>query len=340
VPHISGAGGWRPLSPKMLQSTLDKWRLRADIPAVVVGVAHSNGPTWVGASGTLEQAGSVPVTTEARFRIASITKVFVSVVALQLVEEGELQLDDQLSRHLPAYPDQGVTIRQLLNHTSGVPDYSMSDAFNKERLDHPDRRWTAPEVLALVKDVKPDFTPGTDYAYSNTNYILLGEVIRNISERSWEQEVRRRILDPLNLDSTHIAESERVPEPVIPGYFDADNDGDVENIETGKPWPALETSEGPAGAIISTAPDLLALGEALFRGRLIKELTLRAMVAEGQYHPRFEKLWPWTRDPAARLHNDLGARRFPARFQVGALVRTVARRGHRGPCQRRTRQSC
>ena len=119
----------------------------------------------------------------------------------------------------------------------------MSDAFNKERLDHPDRRWTAPEVLALVKDVKPDFTPGTDYAYSNTNYILLGEVIRNISERSWEQEVRRRILDPLNLDSTHIAESERVPEPVIPGYFDADNDGDVENmrpVNHGQRWKPLK----------------------------------------------------------------------------------------------------
>ena len=274
-------------SPEMLKSTLDRWRSRADIPAAVLGVAHSNGPTWVGASGTLEQAGSLPVTTEARFRIGSITKVFVSVVILQLVEEGKLQLDDPLSHHLPAYPDQRVTIRQLLNHTSGVPDYSMSDDFNKELLNHRDRRWTAAEVLALVKDTKPDFAPGTDYSYSNTNYILLGEAIRNISGRSWTQEVRRRILDPLNLDSTHIAGTERVPATVIPGYFDADNDGYVENIETGKPWPALETSEGPAGAIISTAPDLLAFGEALFRGGLIQDQTLRAMVAEGRYHPRF-----------------------------------------------------
>lgn len=274
-------------SPEILQSTLDEWRLRADIPAAVLGVADSNGRTWVGASGTLEQAGSVPVTTQARFRIASITKVFVSIVVLQLVEEGKLQLDAPLSHHIPAYPDQRVRIRQLLNHTSGVPDYSMSDDFNKGLLDHRDRRWTAAELLALVKDTKPDFTPGTDYAYSNTNYILLGEVIKNISGRSWAQEVRRRILDPLNLNSTHIAGSEQVPEPVIPGYFDADNDGDVENIETGGPWPALETSEGPAGAIISTGPDLLAFGEALFRGRLVQEPTLRAMVAEGPYHPRF-----------------------------------------------------
>jgi D-alanyl-D-alanine carboxypeptidase len=273
-------------SAQTLQSTLDKWRLRADIPAVVLGVADSDG-TWMSASGTLERAGTTPVTTEARFRIASITKVFVSVVVLQLVQEGKLDLDDPLSRHLPDYREQRVTIRQLLNHTSGIPDYSMSDGFNKELLNHRERQWTAAEVLALVKDTEPDFAPGTDYAYSNTDYILLGEVIGEISGRSWAQEVRRRILDPLNLDSTHIAGFERVPEPVIPGYFDADNDGDVENIETGGPWPALETSEGPAGAMISTAPDLLAFGDALFHERLVSEPTLRAMVADGPYHPRF-----------------------------------------------------
>jgi len=206
-------------SREILQSTLDEWRLRADIPAVVLGVAGTDRRTWVGASGTLEQAGSVPVTTEAQFRIASITKVFVSIVVLQLVEEGKLTLDDPLSRHLPAYPDQRVTIRQLLNHTSGVPDYSMSDDFNKELLNYRDRRWTAAEVLDLVKDTEPDFAPGTDYAYSNTNDVLLGEIIRNISGRSWAQEVRRRILDPLNLNSTHIAGSERVPGTRDSGIF-------------------------------------------------------------------------------------------------------------------------
>jgi D-alanyl-D-alanine carboxypeptidase len=278
-----------PMSPTetTLQTTLDKWRLRGDIPAVVVGVAKSDGRTWLGGSGTPERAGSVAVSTDARFRIASITKVFVAVVVLQLVEEGKLQLDDPLSRHLPDYPTQGVTIRQLLNHTSGIPDYSMSDDFNKNLLNDRERRWTTPEVLALVRDKDPDFAPGTAYAYSNTDYILLGEVIRKIAGRSWAQEIRRRILDPLNLDSTHVAGSERVPEPVIPGYFDADNDGYVENIETGGPWPALETSEGPAGAIVSTAPDLLTFGDALFNGRLVQEPTLRAMVAEGPYHPRF-----------------------------------------------------
>jgi len=274
-------------APETLQATLDKWWLRGDIPAVVVGITHSDGRTWLGVSGTPERAGPVAVTTDARFRIASITKVFVAVVVLQMVEEGKLGLDDPLSRHLTDYPTRGVTIRQLLNHTSGIPNYSMSDDFNKNLLNDRERRWTTAEILALVKDKEPDFAPGTDYSYSNTDYILLGEVIGKIAGRSWAQEIRDRILRPLNLDSTHVAGSERVPQPVVPGYFDADNDGYVENIETGGPWPALETSEGPAGAIVSTASDLLAFGDALFRGRLVSEPVLRAMVAEGAYHPRF-----------------------------------------------------
>src|SRR5919112_6891209 len=157
-------------APETLQATLDNWRLRGDIPAVVVGVADSDARTWLGASGTPERAGTVAVTTDARFRIASITKIFVAVVVLQLVEEGKLELDDPLSRYLPDYSAQGVTIRQLLNHTSGIPDYSMSDDFNKNLLNDRERRWTAAEVLALVKDKEPDFRPGTDYSYSNTDY--------------------------------------------------------------------------------------------------------------------------------------------------------------------------
>jgi D-alanyl-D-alanine carboxypeptidase len=274
-------------SPETLQVTLDTWRERADLPAVVLGVWDSGGGRWLGASGTPERAGTVGVTTDARFRIASITKVFVAVVVLQLVEEGRLGLDEPVFRYLAADAPRHVTIRQLLNHTSGIPDYSMSDGFSKQLLEHRERRWTADEVLALVKDKESDFPPGTGYAYSNTDYILLGEVIKQVSGRSWSQEIRHRILEPLDLDSTYIAGAESMRGPVVPGYFDADNDGHVENVETGGPWPALETSEGPAGAMVSTAADLVTFGHALFRGRLVQEPTLRAMVTEGPYHPRF-----------------------------------------------------
>jgi D-alanyl-D-alanine carboxypeptidase len=273
-------------SAQALQSALDRWRSKADVPATVLAVSSSDG-IWLGASGTPERGGTVGITTNARFRVASITKVFVAVTLLQLVEERRLGLDDVVRHYLPDSEVGAVTIRQLLNHTSGIPDYSMSDDFTAGLLNHRERRWTAAELLALVKDKEPDFAPGTDYAYSNTDYIVLGEVIKKVSGRTWAQEVRRRILDPLNLDSTYIAGAEPAQEAVVPGYFDSDNDGDVENVETGGPWLALESSEGPAGAIVSTASDLVTFGEALFRGHLVLDSTLHAMVTEGPYHPRF-----------------------------------------------------
>jgi D-alanyl-D-alanine carboxypeptidase len=272
--------------PEVLHSTLTRWRTRADMPAAVLGVTHPGG-SWSGGDGTVERGGNVQVTTDAPFRIASITKVFVAVVVLQLVEEGTLGLDDPVSSHLAGYTLEPATVRQLLNHTSGIPDYTLADGFNKELLQHRDRRWTTAEVLALVQGKEPQFPPGTGYAYSNTDYILLGEVIHSVTGTSWAHQVRRRILDPLRMRGTYIAGAEPPLEPVVPGYFDADNDGDVENVETGRPWTALETAEGPAGAIVSTVPDLLVFGDALFRGRLLEDSTLWEMVADGPFHPRF-----------------------------------------------------
>ena len=272
--------------PEVLHSTLTRWRTKPDIPAAVLGVNHPGG-SWQGANGTVERGGTAHVTTDAPFRIASITKVFVAVVVLQLVEERDLGLDDPVSSHVAGYTLEPVTIRHLLNHTSGIPDYTQATGFNKQLLEDRDRRWTTAEVLALVQGKQPQFAAGTGYAYSNTDYILLGEVIQSVTRTSWAHQVRRRILDPLRMSGTYIAGFEPPLKPVVPGYFDADNDGNVENVETGRPWTALETSEGPAGAIVSTMPDLLVFGDALFRGRLVEDSTLQAMVADGPFHPRF-----------------------------------------------------
>lgn len=273
--------------PTGWQRMLHQWRSRADLPATVLAVRTTDGGTWVGADGTRERDGHIPVTSDAPFRIASITKLFVAVVLLQLVEESRLELDDPASRYVPAAAVWRVTIRQLLNHTSGIPDYGMSDDFNDELVHHRDRRWTAAEIVASVADKEPTFPAGTDYAYSNTDYILLGEVIERVTGHSWANEVRTRILEPLQLSDTHIAGREPVPRPVVSGYFDIDNDGNLDNVETGLPWTSLETAEGPAGAMVSTAPNLLAFGDALFHGRLLSDDTMRAMVAEGPFHPRF-----------------------------------------------------
>src|SRR4029453_16803608 len=162
-------------NPAGWQTMLHHWRSRGDAPATVLGVATGDGETWVGADGTAEREGHIPVRTDAPFRIASITKVFVAVVVLQLVEEGRLGLDDPASRYAPDAAPWHVTIRQLLNHTSGIPDFGMADEFGEQLAAHRDRRWTAAQAVALVADNEPTFAPGTDYAYSNTDYVLLGE---------------------------------------------------------------------------------------------------------------------------------------------------------------------
>jgi D-alanyl-D-alanine carboxypeptidase len=270
-----------------LQRLLDLWRQRADIPAVTMAVDLPGRPRWLGASGSPERGGTTPAPPDARFRIASITKTFVATVALQLVQEGRLRLDQPLSEHLPGFPGaERVTIRQLLNHTSGIPDYSRTHGFSKQLLAHRDRRWTTAEILGLIAGRDRDFAPGTGYQYSNTDYVVLGQVIGAVTGSTWAQQVRRRILDPLDLADTYIAGAEPVPGGVLPGYFDADNDGDRENFEAGRPWPALETTEGPAGAIVSTVADLATFGDALFRGRLLAPTTLQQMTAEGSHHPR------------------------------------------------------
>jgi D-alanyl-D-alanine carboxypeptidase len=273
--------------PAAWQAMLHQWRSRGDAPATVLGVSTGDGRAWLGGDGTPERDGHAPLRPDAAFRIASITKVFVAVVVLQLVEQGRLGLDDPASRYAPHAAAWPVTIRQLLNHTSGIPDYGMADGFGEQLAAKRDRRWTAAEVVALVADNEPAFPPGTDYGYSNTNYVLLGEVIETVTGHTWAQEIRRRILDPLELRDTYVAGFEPVRRLVIPGYFDLDKDGNVDNVETGQPWTSLETSEGPAGCLVSTAPDLLAFGDALFHGRLLSPETMQAMTAEGPFHPRF-----------------------------------------------------
>jgi D-alanyl-D-alanine carboxypeptidase len=270
-----------------LHQLADRWRQRAGAPAVTMVVDAPGRPPFATAAGTAERGGGAAVTVDAPFRVASITKLFVATVMLQLVEENRLGLDDPLARHVPGYPGADrITVRQLLSHTSGVPDYGLADGFGKQLFADRDRRWRTDEVLALVAGARPDFAPGTDYRYSNTGYVLLGQVIDAVTGSTWAAEIRRRIIDPLRLRHTFIAGVEPVPGGVLPGYFDADNDGDQENVETGRPWPSLETTEGPAGAIVSTAPDLATFGGALFRGQLLEPTLRRQMVAEGPHHPR------------------------------------------------------
>lgn len=262
------------------QAVVDRWRTRADVHAVSVVIGDGGHPPRTITSG--HDAGA-PVTPRTPFRVGSVTKTFVATVILQLADEGRLRLDDPLSRHLPASPWGDVTLRQLLNHTGGVPDHNQADGLAALLIERPERRWSTTDVLGLVTDRSRDFAPGTDYRYSNTGYVLLGEVIAAVTGRPWPQALRHRIIDPIGLRDTFVAGEEPVTGNLVSGWFDTTGDGFDDRLDA--PWPALETSEGPAGALVSTAPDLARFARALFAGALISPEARRAMTASGAFHP-------------------------------------------------------
>ncbi|MFI9554812.1 serine hydrolase domain-containing protein [Nonomuraea endophytica] len=232
----------------------------------------------------------------ARFRVASGTKAFTATVLLQLAGEDRLHLDDSVSRWLPRL-DTRITVRHLLQHTSGLFDYFRAPGswpqlhtaagFATHRL----RTYHPSELVTLALKHPLAFPPGTRWSYSNTNYILAGMLIEKITGRTWAQEVRRRILRPLGLRATSVPETD----PIIHGpharayrhYPDAPGPTDVTEVN-----PSMG---GAAGAIITSATDLNHFQRALNSGRLLRPAQLAAMRTTVKTDADAQSVWPGAR---------------------------------------------
>ncbi|GIH98811.1 serine hydrolase domain-containing protein [Planobispora takensis] len=221
----------------------------------------------------LETRETVPL--DGRFRIASDTKPFVAAVVLQLAGEGRLSLDDAVERHLPGvvrghgHDGRAITIRHLLGHTSGIYDHSVDPewnpfatrkTFDERRFDH----YEPEELVAVAMRHPPAFAPGTAYAYSNTNYVLAGMIIRKVTGNPWRAEVRDRVIEPLGLTRTTLGEDWRMPSPHARGYHQFEPGGPLVDATL------LDPSAGDAGgALISTPRDLTRFFRALLGGGLL-----------------------------------------------------------------------
>ena len=273
-----------------LTATIDAWRERTPAPAVVVAVAGPAIGEHLIASGTLHRDAADPAAVRTPFRAASITKMLVATVVLQLVEEGRVRLDDFVGEAPRGSGDgldsmlDGVRVRDLLRHTSGLPDSARSPRLVDLLKSDPGAQWTTERVLTMVSESEPEFPPATAFGYSNTNYLVLGEIIEGATGNTWWEEARARILDPLDMVDSYMAGFEPRRGPIAPGYFDLDNDGFTEELDPH--WPALETTEGAAGALVSTAPDLLRFAQGLFSGNLLSEATLQEMTTPGPFSSR------------------------------------------------------
>jgi D-alanyl-D-alanine carboxypeptidase len=213
---------------------------------------------------------------EARLRVGSITKTVVSTIALQLVGERRLSLDDTVERWQPGLIPGGaqITVRQLLNHTSGIFNYTDDEALLEEILADPERQWKPQELIAVANTHPPLFAPGTGWSYSNTNYIVAGLILERVTHRSVAQLIEQRIVRPLQLRNTYFPQ--RSPEIAgyhargyVPPTVTGDGYLDVTRIAPSAP--------GAAGALISNVNDLRRFYRALLGGDLLRPAQLAQM---------------------------------------------------------------
>ncbi|GAA1233367.1 serine hydrolase domain-containing protein [Kitasatospora nipponensis] len=245
----------------------------ADLTSAVVLVDGAGG-RWSGTSGSGELGTDRPVMADGRFRIGSISKVFTATVLLQLAGEHRVSLDGTVQQYLPgtlpaSYPP--ITVRQLLNHTSGLPtggDLGGDDGGAQWFVDHATEGWTPQQVVAEAVGQPMRFQPGTAQQYNGLNYYLAGLLVERVTGHSYAHEVDARILRPLGLRNTSVpaADDTRLPHPTAHVYLTLPGpDGSTEQADVTEqsPWPWAE------GGLVSSAPDLDRFLSALLRGRLL-----------------------------------------------------------------------
>jgi D-alanyl-D-alanine carboxypeptidase len=265
------------------------------LPGVALAAYRDGGPPVFAAAGVASLERQTPLKATDRFRIYSIAKTFTAIVVLQLVDEGVLSLDDTVAARLtdPAvaripHTDR-ITLRQLLNQTSGIYDYFdedspfLQDAFLGPNADWA-KVWTPQELLAYADGAKhpPYFAPGQGAHYANTNYILLGLLVEQATGRRFADELHTRILAPLALTDTFLAEGAALPSGTVDGY----------QLLEGKPVDvsALNLSwTWTAGGMVSTTQDLARFADAVFAGTLLKPATFREMFTFRLMRPNVEE---------------------------------------------------
>jgi D-alanyl-D-alanine carboxypeptidase len=266
------------------------------------------------ASGLAVLQGRVPLDVRDRFRVGSITKTFVAVVVLQLVDEHRLRLDDTVERWLPGLIPGGgqITVRELLGHTSGLADYAEDAAFVRETLAQPRRQWTPNELVRVALAEGPVARPGERFAYASTNYVILGMLVERATGTSLERQLRDRVFAPLELEDTSFAPGPRNQGAYAHGYAPSEHDGIVGSLATARDRSTVSTSWAwAAGSIVSTASDLSHFLGALLQSRLLPPALLELMRPE----------------PGARYGLGLAAFRTPcgrALGHTGALLGTVS----------------
>jgi D-alanyl-D-alanine carboxypeptidase len=258
-------------SARQLDQRVDviaKKALSRPVAGISIAIARRGRIIFARGYGLANLEHDVAVTPNTVFHIASISKNILAAVVLQLADEGKLRLDEDVTKYVPEAPTHGrhVTVRQLLNHTSGIYSFtSLPDAENNERLD-----LTHEQVLGLIKDKPFDFEPGTSWRYDNSAFYLAGMVVERVTKQEYGDYVREHLFKPLGMSSASLCDARMVTPRLASGY----------EVQQGTFVSApLMSWKLPfaAGAVCATAEDLLKWQAGLDAGRVLSASSLKLM---------------------------------------------------------------
>jgi len=214
----------------------------------------------------------------AAYRIGSITKTFTSALVMMLVDDGVVDLDASAADYITRIPiPEAITVRQLLNHTSGLAEYVDYDDLAVNVMGDPARIWTPEEIWALIED-EPVGKAGVQFNYASTNYIALGVLIEEVTGQTYADVLSERIIEPLGLDQTYLAGFQNGEEPA-----DAYLDYSGVFIPVVFDYTAIATIAWSAGGLVSTGVDLHAFMTALFAGEIVSDEALAEMTDTGEH---------------------------------------------------------
>ena len=224
------------------------------------------------------------VTVDTAFPVASVSKTFTAALILDLAEDGLLDLDASVRSYVPTLGiSRKITVRQLLDHTSGLRDFYFHPRIDKALLTRPTRVWDAARSLTYVG--KPYAKPGVSWRYSNTNYLVLGLVAEAVGGGSVAEQLRTRFLTPLGLDRTFYQSTEEPKGPLVRNYRFVGTDPKLRAIDLSDgtrvaPFTSVVTAAGAAGSIASTSSDLVRWARALYGGSALEPATRATMIGE------------------------------------------------------------
>ncbi|MEO7664823.1 MAG: serine hydrolase domain-containing protein [Candidatus Limnocylindrales bacterium] len=317
----------RPGLAARLQAALERERIALAAPGIQATVLFADGRSWTGMAGFADLATKRPLEATTPFAIASVSKTFLAAEILLLVKEGRVTLDAAVATLLPgtlvggARIDPGITVRMLLDHTSGLGDYLVNRRLDLLVEAEPTARWSTKRALSFAG--KAVGKPGAGYHYANTNYVLLGLIAEQATGHSLAQEYRARFFGPLQMKTASYQGVEK-PTAQLPTAYryastrlsappaDATDGSDI------RPFTAITTAAGAAGSIAASSGDLARWARALYAGGLLPNDLLAAMLDDAAHTA--------TLKPAARYGLGVQVQQIDGRTTYGHSGRLVGAR--------------